>query len=269
MCGCGGTSTPMPGASSSGPMRSAKMNGPTIRRAWNGSNRSTSDVPTCRRRGAITRSMAMPHLARRPPGARRHHDRLPTGHRARLVSEPYIFPKGPMNLVRRPSSSSPPPAAPLRPPPTASRPSDSPPLVAPSVAATAGPAPSTTPLTVVPTTAAGAAPSTDPCRAHHRRRTDHGGHAHASGGRLPADRRARHGHHRDPGRAAAASSRWTCRSSTQPWRSRPDRRLHLYQDPDGDLPSYFGDALVTLAADAAYMATCSSQPRSHRRRANA
>ena len=45
MCGCGGTSAPRPGASSSGPIRSAKMNGPTIRRAWNGSSRSTSAGP--------------------------------------------------------------------------------------------------------------------------------------------------------------------------------------------------------------------------------
>ena len=56
MCGCGGTSAPRPGPSSSGPMRSAKMNGPTIRRAWNGSSLSTSAAPMLRRRGAITRS---------------------------------------------------------------------------------------------------------------------------------------------------------------------------------------------------------------------
>ena len=73
MCGCGGTSTPTPGASSSGPMRSAKMNGPTIRRAWNGSSRSTSPAPTRRRRGAMIRSTLTPPLCHRPatpPGRR-------------------------------------------------------------------------------------------------------------------------------------------------------------------------------------------------------
>ena len=41
------------------------MNGPTIRRAWNGSSRSTSLAPTRRRRGAMIRSTLTPPLCHR------------------------------------------------------------------------------------------------------------------------------------------------------------------------------------------------------------
>ena len=59
MCGWGGTSAPSPGPRSSGPMRSAKMNGPTMRRSRYGSSRSTSPAAPAMRlaRGAMIRSI--------------------------------------------------------------------------------------------------------------------------------------------------------------------------------------------------------------------
>ena len=128
--------------------------------------------------------------------------------------------------------------------------SDSAPLVAP--APTDGPAPSTAPLTVAPTTEAGAAPSTDavpttdaapttaatptPPAAVFPRTVEH-----AMGTtEIPAE----------PQRVVTLDMSFVDAALAL---ETPIVGYTLYQDPDGDLPSYFGDALVTLAADAAYM----------------
>ena len=111
MCGCGGTSAPRPGPSSSGPMRSAKMNGPTIRRAWKGNRRSTSDAPMLRRRGAMTRSIVTTRAVRLiHPSCPPARGLLAVAPCRRLVSEPYIIPKG-LQLPDHQSPSGPSPVS--------------------------------------------------------------------------------------------------------------------------------------------------------------
>ncbi|MET0461372.1 MAG: ABC transporter substrate-binding protein [Ilumatobacteraceae bacterium] len=124
-----------------------------------------------------------------------------------------------------------------------SAPTASAPLVATSDAATAGPAPSTAPLTVVPTTEAGAAPTTEadappttPAPAVFPRTVEH-----AMGTtEIPAA----------PQRVVTLDMSFVDAALAL---DSPIVGYTLYQDPDGSLPAYFGDALTTLAADATYM----------------
>ncbi|MET0326736.1 MAG: ABC transporter substrate-binding protein, partial [Ilumatobacteraceae bacterium] len=124
-----------------------------------------------------------------------------------------------------------------------SAPTASAPLVATSDAATAGPAPSTAPLTVVPTTEAGAAPTTEadappttPAPAVFPRTVEH-----AMGTtEIPAA----------PQRVVTLDMSFVDAALAL---DSPIVGYTRYQDPDGSLPAYFGDALTTLAADATYM----------------
>ena len=115
------------------------------------------------------------------------------------------------------------------------------PLVATTVAATAGPAPSTAPLTVVPTTEAGAAPSTEAVPSTAAEAEFPRTVAHAMGTtEIPAA----------PQRVVTLDMSFVDAALAL---DSPIVGYTLFQDPDGTLPAYFGDALDTLAADAIYV----------------
>ncbi len=56
-------SAPAPRVNSSGPIRSVKINGPTMRRRRNGNRRRTIPAPTDRVHGSITNSIASSFIA--------------------------------------------------------------------------------------------------------------------------------------------------------------------------------------------------------------
>ena len=72
MCGCGRTSSPCPGSNSAGPMRSRKMNGPTILRHADGSTRGTTRGPYSRHGSLLAAGVDL--SASRARTAHRRHD---------------------------------------------------------------------------------------------------------------------------------------------------------------------------------------------------